>query len=146
MRQAIQQEKPEKKERDERYGYRVWLMGQSRESLLRKNWDSEKVKLMFLINLAKYACNEVLQRQLIDETKGCASTWQWSKWNGLIQTLIRQKVSEGLDFEQLLVQYEAIKASQVQAELDGNANAEEQQSDGSDSIKGLDDDSADERK
>ena len=65
-------------------------------------WEEKKLEVMFLVNLAKYDCNPELHKKLVEETGemeliGGPSTWQWSKWNGLIQMKIRNLVKEGTD-------------------------------------------------
>ena len=56
---------------------------------------------MFLVNAAKYISNPDLQRELLDtgdqEIIGGASTWQWSKWNGLIQMKIRDLLKQEIN-------------------------------------------------
>ena len=65
--------------------------------------DDEKVEKMFLINIAKYAQNKDLCDELLTtgtrQMKGGPSTWQWTKWNGLIQMMIRKKLMEGVDLK-----------------------------------------------
>eukprot|EP01084_Bolivina_argentea_P202945 346663_1 len=133
MQIKIAKEKPMEKETGHRFGMRVWSMGQSRSSPLRKNYEAEKVKLMFMINLAKYSCHNSLQKQLVDETKdfdmmGAASTWDWSKWNGLIQMFIRKKIKENKDLKELLGVYNAMTAKQIDDALEGNDENEQYES------------------
>ena len=86
------------------YGIRVWECGQNPSKIV-SNWEDTKVEIMYLINCAKYACNEVLQQQLLgtgdNKIVGMQSTWMWEKWNGLIQMLIRQKLKEGVDLKSI---------------------------------------------
>eukprot|EP01084_Bolivina_argentea_P176526 305453_1 len=122
----IQKAKPTEKETNHNhggYGMRVWRMGQSRSSPLREKYETEKVKLMFMINLAKYSCNLKLQQELVEETHnfemiGAHSTWQWSKWNGLIQMLIRRRIRENNGLKHLLAHYQAMTAKQIEDELE----------------------------
>ena len=47
---------PKEHESDEDYGLRVWQLGQYREdSTMRQDWQEIKVKVMLLLNIAKYA-------------------------------------------------------------------------------------------
>ena len=87
--------KPEIGESDEEYGLRVWLLGQPRkDSTMRYDWEQEKVKIMLLLNLAKYAADAKLQDDLVAtngfsiEAKG--STANWKHWNECTQIWIRQ--------------------------------------------------------
>jgi predicted NAD-dependent protein-ADP-ribosyltransferase YbiA (DUF1768 family) len=86
---------PETGESDEEYGLRVWLLGQPRgDSTMRDDWEQEKVKVMLLLNLAKYASDANLQDELVAtdgfsiEAKG--STANWKYWNECTQIWIRQ--------------------------------------------------------
>ena len=101
MRDKIQQTLPHAGETGSSYGMRVWSLGQRGRNMVLE-WEKKKLEVMFLVNLAKYACNPDLQRELVDETGdyelvGGPSTWEWSKWNGLIQMKIRKMVREGTD-------------------------------------------------
>lgn len=131
MRQKIQQAKPKEKETDGAYGMRVWGLGQSRSSPLTDNYENKKLKIMFMINLAKYACNEELQKELVEETKdfemiGGPSTWQWSKWNGLIQMYIRKLCNQNKNLKELLGHYEEMSTERLQAVLHGQEEVEEE--------------------
>ena len=68
-------------------------------------WDNLKVEMMFLVNAAKYNSNPDLQKDLLEtgdlEITGGASTWQWSKWNGLIQMKIRDLLQQGVNLEEV---------------------------------------------
>eukprot|EP00092_Neocalanus_flemingeri_P050433 GFUD01058298.1.p1 GENE.GFUD01058298.1~~GFUD01058298.1.p1 ORF type:complete len:179 (+),score=52.10 GFUD01058298.1:82-618(+) len=100
-REIIQKTVPRAGETGSSYGMRVWRLGQiGREMVL--DWEETKVEVMFFANLAKYQCNPELQKELVEETGelelvGGPSTWEWSKWNGLIQMKIRSLVKEGKD-------------------------------------------------
>jgi len=84
------------------YGNRVWRLGQTLNGMV-LGWENIKVETMFLVNAAKYSSNPELQRDLLEtgkqEIKGGASTWQWSKWNGLIQMKIRDLLQQGISLE-----------------------------------------------
>ena len=100
-RETIQQAVPHAGESGSSYGMRVWRMGQVGRNMV-SDWEEKKVEVMFFANLAKYECNPELQKELVDETGelelvGGPSTWEWSKWNGLIQMKIRSMVKERMD-------------------------------------------------
>ncbi|KAK3242456.1 hypothetical protein CYMTET_47861 [Cymbomonas tetramitiformis] len=86
-------------ESDSSYGNRVWRLGQQHDISTRK-WESQKVQIMYSINCAKYAQNPDLQQELLTtgklEITGAPSTWQWSYWNGWIQTQIREELRTDL--------------------------------------------------
>jgi len=81
------------------YGNRVWRLGQRLTGMI-LGWEDKKVEMMFLVNAAKYNSNPDLQKELLEtgekEMTGGPSTWQWSKWNGLIQMKIRELLQEGV--------------------------------------------------
>ena len=81
------------------YGNRVWRMGQ--RGSIRSDWEEKKVELMYLINCAKYVSNPQLQEDLLATGRkdiiGAPSTWQWSKYNGAIQTNIRNHLQDNVD-------------------------------------------------
>ena len=140
----IQNAVPKDKERDGAYGMRVWGLGQSRASPLRANYEAQKVKLMLLINLAKFSEHDKLQRELVEETQdfeivGAPSTWQWSKWNGLIQMLIRSKIKGKCDLKQMVHKYAARSAKQIEAELESDEDANVEDEPEEEEVKGLDD-------
>ena len=51
------------------------------------------------------SCNPDLQKDLLEtgdlEILGGASTWQWSKWNGLIQMKIRDLLQQGINLDEV---------------------------------------------
>ena len=79
------------------YGNRVWRLGQRLTGVILE-WEQKKVEIMFLVNAAKYNSNPDLQKELLEtggrEITGSPSTWQWSKWNGLIQMKIRDLLQQ----------------------------------------------------
>ena len=108
---------PQNGETNERYGMRVWIYGSRRPStghpkwIMRIDWDKEKIKAMYILNLNKYASNLSFQRELVNVTKrhqiiGKASTdskrydKNWSFWNGAIQMIIREKILQKKDLNQ----------------------------------------------
>ena len=93
---------PKEHESDEDYGLRVWQLGQYREdSTMREDWQENKVKVMLLLNIAKYASDKDFQKQLL-ETIGQGieaqpSTSNWTYWNSKIQLFIRKLLIENKD-------------------------------------------------
>tara|TARA_B100000927_G_scaffold248946_1_gene212752 strand:- start:676 stop:1227 length:552 start_codon:yes stop_codon:yes gene_type:complete len=93
---------PKEHESDEDYGLRVWQLGQYREdSTMREDWQENKVKVMLLLNIAKYASDKDFQNQLL-ETIGQGieaqpSTSNWTYWNSKIQLFIRKLLIENKD-------------------------------------------------
>ena len=86
------------------YGHRVWRLGQRLTGMI-LGWENIKVEMMFLVNAAKYTSNPDLQKDLLEtgdlEILGGASTWQWSKWNGLIQMKIRDLLKQGVNLDEV---------------------------------------------
>merc|ERR1711953_650667 len=86
------------------YGHRVWRLGQRLRGMVLA-WEDNKVETMFLVNAAKYNSNPELQKDLLEtgdlEITGGASTWQWSKWNGLIQMKIRDLLQQGINLNEV---------------------------------------------
>ena len=86
------------------YGHRVWRLGQRLTGMI-LGWENIKVEMMFLVNAAKYSSNPDLQKDLLEtgdlEILGGASTWQWSKWNGLIQMKIRDLLKQGVNLDEV---------------------------------------------
>ena len=86
------------------YGHRVWRLGQRLTGMV-LGWENIKVEMMFLVNAAKYSSNPDLQKDLLEtgdlEILGGASTWQWSKWNGLIQMKIRDLLKQGVNLDEV---------------------------------------------
>jgi predicted NAD-dependent protein-ADP-ribosyltransferase YbiA (DUF1768 family) len=103
-RKSIQGSLPKLDESDASYGNYVWSLGQ-RNLPIRPDWEEVKVELMFKIVCAKYAANPHLQAELLStgdsQLVGQRSTWEWSKWNGLIQTYVRSQIRDHQDLEAL---------------------------------------------
>lgn len=109
---------PEKSERDENYGMRVWQLGSKRPPnfpnwVMRSDWELEKVKVMYILNLSKYASNEILRKNLIEITGdydilGQYSTpsnrhgKNWKFWNENIQMAIRKEISTGKELYEVI--------------------------------------------
>jgi len=65
-RKEINATSPNIEETDEEYGIRVWRLGQHRtDSTMSNDWEENKVKVMLLLNLAKYSSNTEYQTQLM---------------------------------------------------------------------------------
>ena len=117
----IHQEHPLDDESDEDYGCKVWLMGQRKDVKLRDDWEREKVKLMLLLNLAKYNSDKSMQEDLI-ETGGCrivarSSTGNWKHWNECIQMLIRNFLISKQDVSKIINEIEKTDAKLVKKML-----------------------------
>ena len=114
---------PEIGESDEEYGLRVWLLGQPRgDSTMRDDWGQEKVKVMLLLNLAKYASDTDLQDELVAtdgfsiEAKG--STANWKHWNECTQIWIRQILMSQDDLHATIRVIENMNSEDVENMLD----------------------------
>jgi len=83
------------------YGQRMWRLGQQGKSKESK----DAVELMYRLCKAKLAQHPEMQQELLatgDVTIfGGPSTGEWSKWNGLIQTRLREELRTGFDDESL---------------------------------------------
>jgi hypothetical protein len=102
-RRVVQEMVPYPQESSGSYGLRVWKAGQPGVLGDNIDWNAHffpnKIEYMYRINAAKYACHPELQEQLL-ATKGTyiaggRSTWEWSKWNGLIQMQTRVELENG---------------------------------------------------
>jgi len=98
---------PNEGESNEDYGLRVWQLGQYREdSPMREDWQENKVKVMLLLNIAKYASEKDFQNQLLETTEqgieALPSTSNWTYWNSKIQLSIRELLIEGRDLAVVL--------------------------------------------
>jgi predicted NAD-dependent protein-ADP-ribosyltransferase YbiA (DUF1768 family) len=137
-RNVILNSSPEEMEGSGPYGIRVWIYGRRGppnfpEWVIRKNWDLEKVKVMYILNLAKYASNESFQRDLVNVTNehriiGQPSTdsrrhgKNWKFWNENIQTAIRRLVAEGADLHDVITSVEGMSGERVEEILMGESN------------------------
>ena len=114
---------PEIGESDEEYGLRVWLLGQPRsDSTMRDDWEQEKVKVMLLLNLAKYASNADLRNELV-ATDGFSieakrSTANWKHWNECTQIWIRQILMSQDDLNATIRFIENMSVEDVEYMLD----------------------------
>jgi ribA/ribD-fused uncharacterized protein len=97
---AIHDAVPKELEAPKSYGNRIWSLGRS-FSEIRPDWENVKVEIMYLVCCAKYACHDDLRVELLatgeNRLEGGPSTWEWTKWNGFIQMLIRKKLRDGVD-------------------------------------------------
>ena len=114
---------PKEHESDEDYGLRVWQLGQYREdSTMRQDWQENKVKVMLLLNIAKYASNKDFQDQLL-QTRGqgieaLPSTSNWTYWNSKIQLSIRELLIEGKDLAVVLEEFSLCSSSVISGFLE----------------------------
>ena len=96
----IERRAPQPNESDSEYSCRTWEMGQSRGGTkIREDWEMVKVKLMTVLNIAKYASSVDYCFDLIEtgtnRILGQPSTWNWPYWNAAIQTYITSRVAQG---------------------------------------------------
>ena len=126
--------RPTRDETSGDYGRRVYQLGQSRESPLKERFEDVKVVDMYKMNLAKYMSGgEAMRAELLAAScsadlsvryalMGPASTWEWQKWNGAIQTRIRDLLADGADLAQELKRVSASDSDDsvaaVMAQLD----------------------------
>jgi hypothetical protein len=85
------------------YGNHVWHLGSKNGDYnMRDNWDLEKIKVMFILNIEKYIAYPHALVDLVELTGrkkliGLQSTYSnrhkkyWDFWNGAIQTKIRDQ-------------------------------------------------------
>ncbi len=89
---------------------------------MRDDWEQEKVKVMLLLNLAKYASDAGLQDELVAtdgfsiEAKG--STANWKHWNECTQIWIRQILMAQDDLHATIRFIENMSAEDVEYMLD----------------------------
>ena len=112
----IHSAEPRPSESSSSYGNRVWSLGQG--SIRREDWEIEKIKVMLLLNIAKYAANKIFQQDLAT-TKNYRiiakrSTWKWTYWNAAIQTYVRQLIHDGKNLDHCHKEISEIDASEVE--------------------------------
>ena len=68
------------------YGIDVWSLGQPREDTkMRSDWEQEKVKVMLLLNLAKYSSNKQFRDDLLETenyriiAQGSTANWTFTE-------------------------------------------------------------------
>lgn len=109
---------PKQYESDEDYGLRVWGLGQYRaDSTMREDWQENKVKVMLLLNIAKYASHKDFQNQLLETIgqgiEALPSTSNWTYWNSKIQLSIRELLIEGKDLAVVLEELSLCSSSEI---------------------------------
>ena len=100
------------------YGIHVWTLGQPRQDTkMRSDWEQEKVKVMLLLNLAKYSSNQDFQNDLLETENyriiANESTANWAFWNAAIQTYIRNLLHAEKKLEEEIVNIEATSPEDV---------------------------------
>lgn len=100
------------------YGIHVWTLGQPRQDTkMRSDWEQEKVKVMLLLNLAKYSSNKEFQNDLLETENyriiANESTANWAFWNAAIQTYIRNLLHDERKLEEEIVNIEATSPMDV---------------------------------
>ena len=107
-------------ESDGEYGLRVWEHGRFAEGM-REDWGQEKVKIMLLLNLAKYASSPSFQEDLIatgnQRIEGQESTWEWKYWNSCTQMLIRKLLQSHTELNSVIVKVENMALDEVETLL-----------------------------
>ena len=88
---------------------------------MRKDWELVKVKVMTVLNIAKYASSVDYCFDLIEtgtnRILGQQSTWNWPYWNAAIQTYIRAELHKGTDLQDLLQVIDDMEPTQVETLL-----------------------------
>ena len=97
----------------------MWGLGQPRrDTSIRDDWQDQKVKIMLLLNLAKYSSKQEYQSDILrtGTTRIIAqnSTAMWPFWNGAIQTYIRKKLQEEIDLKQHINDIEIMSPEEVE--------------------------------
>ena len=115
----IERTTPRPNESEKSYSMRTWSLGQPRkDSSMRQDWEQVKVKIMTVLNIAKYASSVDYCFDLIDtgtnRILGQPSTWNWSYWNAAIQTYIRTELHKGTDLQDLLEVIDNMEPAQVE--------------------------------
>lgn len=118
----IEQTAPKPKESDSDYSMRTYFLGQPRlDTQRREDWEDIKVKVMTVLNIAKYESSAVMCLELMstgtNRILGQPSTWKWSYWNAAIQTYIRDQLHKGTDLKELLHVIEAMQPQEVEGLL-----------------------------
>ena len=114
---------PKDSESDEDYGLRVWSLGQPRiDTEMREDWEQEKVKVMLLLNLAKYASNKTFRDELAG-TEGYLiearpSTANWKHWNERTQRWIRKTILSKDDLGPIIQSIQNMPGDDVMIMLD----------------------------
>ena len=112
-------------ESDDEYGLRVWRIGRFAEGM-REDWAHKKVKIMLLLNLAKYASDSSFQEDLMatgnQRIEGQESTWKWKYWNSCTQMLIRKLLHSQEDLHSVITDVENMPQDEVELML-ANTNA-----------------------
>ena len=121
-RSEIHAASPNVGESDDEYGMRVWRLGRFAEGM-RDDWDQEKVKIMLLLNLAKYASDSSFQEDLMEtgnqRIEGQDSTWEWKYWNSCTQMLIRKLLHSQEDLHSVSADVENMTSDEVEIMLAG---------------------------
>ena len=99
---------------------------------MREDWGQVKVKVMTVLNIAKYASSVDYCFDLIEtgtnRILGQQSTWNWPYWNAAIQTYIRTELHKGTDLHELLQIIDIMEPDKVEMLLsecyDFNASSE----------------------
>ncbi len=129
----IERTAPRPDESETSYSMRTWSLGQPRrDTSMHEDWEQVKVKVMTVLNIAKYASSVDFCFDLIEtgtnRILGQPSTWKWPYWNAAIQTYIRTELHKGTDLHELLQIIDVMEPEQVELLLsecyDFNASSE----------------------
>jgi predicted NAD-dependent protein-ADP-ribosyltransferase YbiA (DUF1768 family) len=104
---------------DEEFGMEVWRIGNSFRA--RGNWDSVKVKSMYIANLCKFAQNETLANELRatrGEIEAAPSTWRWQFFNSRIMARIRDLLDSGVSLRSEMERVALLDGLEVQREME----------------------------
>jgi predicted NAD-dependent protein-ADP-ribosyltransferase YbiA (DUF1768 family) len=104
---------------DEEFGMDVWQIGNSFPT--REDWDSVKVKSMYVANLCKFSQNPSLSADLRatqGKIEAAASTWRWEFFNSMIMMRIRDLLVRQEDLEVELARVGSLDGQAVQRELE----------------------------
>ena len=110
------------------YGNCVWSLGSRMGGFnMKDNWDINKVKVMFILNLEKYIQHPTAIEELVEQTGNARLIGQrstdskrhgkrWDFWNGAIQTEIRN--SKNIDvLKNLLSEIQVMEGEEVEKHL-----------------------------
>ena len=90
--------------------------------LCAKDWQENKVKVMLLLNIAKYASDKDFQNQLLQTKEqgieALPSTSNWTYWNSKIQLSIRDLLIEGKDLAVVLKELSICSSEKIKQFLE----------------------------
>ena len=122
-RDAVTRARPHHGQSADAFGHHIWRLGQSRDDPLVEGWEDIKVAVMYVLNCAKYLSSPAMVTEIMQvgdvPMTGGHSTWEWSKWNGAIHMIIREKIVAGGDLQVEVARSVCVgHASEVKAIMD----------------------------